>query len=137
MTEEIKAKLAKLKNLKTDTSPKILEINEKRAEEIAEINKKYDHLVEDVSIEVGNFEKRITGELIDLFIDTIMKEFDSKRSTSEYMLTERFKNFRDSMVEIDLFPKELIEKMDKVIAGEPIDNLAYDIDKIEKQYKSK
>ena len=137
MTEEIKAKLAKLKNMKSDTSPRILEINEKREEEIAEVNKKYDHLVEDVSIEVDNFEKRILGELVDLFIDTIMKEFDAKRSTSEYMLTEHFRNFRDNMAELDLFPKELIEKMDKVIDGEPIDSLAYDIDKIEKQYKSK
>jgi len=137
MTEEIKAKLAKLKKMKSDTNPKILELNEKRAEEIAEVNKKYDHLVEDVSIEVGNFEKRITGELIDLFINMTMKEFDAKRSTSEYTLTEKFRIFRDNMAELDLFPKELIDKMDKVIAGEPIDNLAYDIDKIEKRYKSK
>ena len=136
MIEQIKAKLAKLEKMKSDTSPKILEINEKRAEEIAEINKKYDHLVEDVSIEVEIFEKHIIGELIDLFIDIIMKEFDAKRSTSDYMLTERFRNFRDRMDEIELFPKELIQKMDKVIDGEPIDNLAYDVDKIEKKYKS-
>lgn len=137
MTEEIKAKLAKLEKMKSDTSPRILELNEKRGEEIVEINKKYDHLLEDVSIEVDNFEKRIIGELIDLFIDTIMKEFDAKRSTSEYSLTERFKIFRDNMAQIDLFPKELIDKMDNVIAGEPIDNLAYDIDKFEKSYRSK
>lgn len=137
MTEEIKAKLAKLKKMKSDTNPKILEINEKRAEEIANVNKKYDHLVEDVSTEVINFEKRIVEELIDLFIEIIMKEFDAKRSTSEYTLTVSFKNFRENMVEIDLFPKELTDKMDDVIAGGPIDNLAYDIDKIEKKYKSK
>ena len=136
MTEEIKAKLEKLKNIKSDASPKILEINEKRAEEIAEINKKYDHLVEDVSIKIDNFEKLIIGELIDLFIDVIMKEFDAKRSTSDYMLTNDFRDFRDKMDEIELFPKDLIDKMDKVIAGGPIDNLAYDVEKIEKQYKS-
>ena len=135
MIEDIKAKLAKLELMKSDASPRILEINEKRAGEIAEINKKYDHLVEDISIEVKDFEKRIIGDLIDLFIKIIMEEFDAKRSTSEYTLTDIFKNFREDMAEINLFPPELIERMDKVINGDPIENLAYDIEKFESKYK--
>ena len=135
MIEDIKAKLAKLELMKSDASPRILEINEKRAGEIAEINKKYDHLVEDISIEVKDFEKRIIGELIDSFIKIIMEEFDAKRSTSEYTLTDIFKNFREDMAEINLFPPELIERMDKVINGDPIENLAYDIEKFESKYK--
>ena len=135
MIEDIKAKLAKLELMKSDASPRILEINEKRAEVIAEINKKYDHLVEDISIEVKDFENRLIGELIDSFIKVIMEEFDAKRSTSEYTLTDRFKNFKDDMAEINLFPPELIERMDKVINGEPIENLAYDIEKFESKYK--
>ena len=137
MTEEIKAKLEKLQKMKSDTNPKIIEINEKRVEEIAEINKRYDHLVEDISIEVDDFENSIIGELIDLFIEVIMKEFDAKRSTSEYCLSETFRLFRDNMDEIDLFPEELIYQMDMVIAGQPIDNLAYNIDKFEKKYRPK
>ena len=135
MIEDIKAKLAKLELMKSDASPRILEINEKRAGEIAEINKKYDHLVEDISIEVKDFENRIIGELIDSFIKIIMEEFDAKRSTSEYTLTDIFKNFREDMAEINLFPPELIERMDKVINGDPIENLAYDIEKFESKYK--
>ena len=135
MIEDIKAKLAKLELMKSDASPRILEINEKRAEVIAEINKKYDHLVEDISIEVKDFENRLIGELIDSFIKVIMEEFDAKRSTSEYTLTDRFKNFKDDMAEINLFPPELIERMDKVINGDPIENLAYDIEKFESKYK--
>ena len=135
MIEDIKAKLAKLELMKSDASPRILELNEKRAEAIAEINKKYDHLVEDISIEVKDFENRIIGSLIDLFIKIIMEEFDAKRSTSEYTLTDRFKNFREDMAEVNLFPPELIERMDKVINGDPIENLAYDIEKIEAKYK--
>ena len=135
MIEDIKAKLAKLELMKSDASPRILEINEKRAEAIAEINKKYDHLVEDISIEVKDFENRIIGGLIDSFIKIIMQEFDAKRSTSEYTLTDRFKNFRENMAEVNLFPPELIERMDKVINGDPIENLAYDIEKIEAKYK--
>ena len=135
MIEDIKAKLAKLELMKSDASPRILELNEKRAEAIAEINKKYDHLVEDISIEVKDFENRIIGSLIDSFIKIIMEEFDAKRSTSEYTLTDRFKNFRENMAEVNLFPPELIERMDKVINGDPIENLAYDIEKIEAKYK--
>ena len=135
MIEDFKAKLAKLELMKSDASPKILELNEKRAEAIAEINKKYDHLVEDISIEVKDFENRIIGDLIDSFIKIIMEEFDAKRSTSEYVLTDRFKNFREVMEEINLFPPELIARMDKVINGDPIENLAYDIEKIETKYK--
>ena len=135
MIEEIKAKLAKLELMKSDASPRILELNEKRAEKIAEINKKYDHLVEDISIEVKDFEKRIIADLIDSFIKIIMEEFDAKRSTSEYALTDKFKNFREDMAEIPLFPSELIERMDKVINGDPIENLAYDIEKFETKYK--
>lgn len=135
MIEDIKAKLAKLELMKSDASPRILELNEKRAEAIAEINKKYDHLVEDISIEVKDFENRIIGGLIDSFIKIIMQEFDAKRSTSEYTLTDRFKNFRENMAEVNLFPPELIERMDKVINGDPIENLAYDIEKIEAKYK--
>jgi hypothetical protein len=135
MIEEIKAKLAKLELMKSDASPKIIELNERRAEEIAEVNKKYDHLVEDISIEVKDFENRIIGDLIDSFIKIIMEEFDAKRSTSEYTLTDKFKNFREEMTEISLFPSELIERMDKVINGDPIENLAYDIEKFETKYK--
>ena len=135
MIEDIKAKLARLELMKSDASPKIIELNEKRAEEIANVNKKYDHLVEDISIEVKDFENRIMGDLINLFTKMIMEEFDAKRSTSEYTLTDGFKNFRDEMGKINLFPPELIERMDKVINGDPIENLAYDIEKFEAKYK--
>jgi hypothetical protein len=135
MIEDIKAKLARLELMKSDASPKITELNEKRAEEIANVNKKYDHLVEDISIEVKDFENRIMGDLINLFTKMIMEEFDAKRSTSEYTLTDGFKNFRDEMGKINLFPPELIERMDKVINGDPIENLAYDIEKFEAKYK--
>jgi hypothetical protein len=135
MIEDIKAKLAKLELMKSDASPRMLELNEKRAEEVAEINKKYDHLVEDISIEVKDFENRIISDLIDSFIKIIMEEFDAKRSTSEYILTDQFKNFREDMADISLFPSELIERMDKVINGDPIENLAYDIEKFETKYK--
>jgi hypothetical protein len=135
MIDQIKSKLEELESKKRQVKPKIDEIEEKRKEEIANINKKYDHMVYDVNIEVQNYENNIMNEMIDIYIKVVMDEFDAKRSTSDYMITENFKEFRDEINEIDIISKELIERLDKVINGDPIENLAYDIEKIENEYK--
>ncbi len=118
MIEELKSKLKELELKKSKLQPKIDEIEAKRAEELQEVNKRFDHMVADVNIEV------------------VMDEFDAKRSTSDYMVTDRLKDFRESVLELELFPKELIERLDKVIDGDPIENVAYDLEKIEAKYKN-
>ncbi len=135
MIQSILEKLKLLEIRKSDASPRIKELEEKRAEEIAEVNKKYDHMIDDVSTEVNEFERSILKELISSFIKVIMDEFDAKRSTSEYILTDQFRAFREEMSEISIFPKDFISRMDKVIDGDPIENLAYDIEKIEGKYQ--
>ncbi len=77
------------------------------------------------------------NEIIDLFSKAVMDEFDAKRSISEYMVTENFKDFRDGVSKIDLFPRDLIDRLDKVIKGGLIENIAYDVEKIEAKYKKK
>lgn len=135
MIEDLKSKLTELKEKKQALKPKLEEIEARRTDALAKINKKYDHMVADANIEVTQFEQKIMNDLITLFSKTIMIEFDQKRSTSEYLLTESFKAYRDSFAEIEMFPKELIERMDKVINGSLIENIAYDLDKIERAYK--
>ena len=135
MIDEIISKLEELELKKQQLKPKIDELDEKRAEEIAEVNKKYDHMVYEVNVEVENYENKIMNEMIDIFIKVVMDEFDAKRSTSDYMVTDNFKEFRDKINEVEIFPKELIERLDKVIDEDPIENLAYDIEKIENEYK--
>jgi hypothetical protein len=135
MIDQIKSKIEELERKKQQLKPKIDEIEQKRTEQIAEVNKKYDHMVYEVSIEVENYEKKIMNDIIDLFLKVVMEEFDSKRSISDYMITENFKEFRERVNEIDLFPKELITRLDKVLDGDPIENLAYDLEKIEREYK--
>ncbi|MCJ7651568.1 MAG: hypothetical protein MUP85_23420, partial [Candidatus Lokiarchaeota archaeon] len=88
MIQSIKEKLKTLEIRKSDASPRIRELEEKREEELAGVNKKYDHMIDDVSIEVNEFERSILNELIDSFVKIIMEEFDAKRSTSEYTLTD-------------------------------------------------
>ena len=135
MINKIASKLEELEAKKASLSPKIEDIEQKRNEELAEVNKKYDHLVQDASVEVEDFENNIINEMIDLFIKVVMVEFEAKRSTSDYVLTEKFKEFRDEIVSIKIFPQELVERLDKVIDGDPVEKIAYDIEKIESKYK--
>lgn len=136
MIEELKSKLRELELKKSELQPKIDEVEAKRAEELQEVNKKYDHMVADVNIEVQDFKNKIMNEIIDLFSKVVMDEFDAKRRTGDYMVTENFKDFRESVLELEMFPKELIDRLDKVIDGDPIENIAYDLEKIEAKYKN-
>ncbi len=136
MIDQLKSKLNELEEKKRELQPKIEEIEKERAEELAEINKKYDHMIAVANIQVSQFEDKLMNELIDVFSKTIMNEFDQKRSTSEYVLTNNFKDYRDSFAEIKMFPKELVDRMDKVINGDSIENIAYDLDRIEQKYKN-
>ena len=137
MTGELESKLKELEIKKLELQPKIDEIKARKAEEVQELNRKYDHMIQDANSEVDDFEQKIMDDIIDLFSKVVMEEFDAKRSTSEYTLTENFKDFRNDVSKIELFPKDLIEKLDKVIEGGLIENLAYDLEKIEASYKIK
>ena len=136
MIEQLKSKLKELEIKKQELQPKIDKIEEKKAEEIQELNKKYDHMFQDANIQVEDFEQKIMNDIIDLFSKVVMDEFDTKRNTSEYMVTVNFKEFREKVSEIELFPRDLIERLDKVIEGGLIENIAYDLEKIETEYKN-
>ena len=135
MTEQLESKLKELEIKKQKLQPKIDEIEAQKAEETKELNRKYDHMILDANSEVSDFEQKIMNEIIELFSKAVMDEFDAKRSTSEYMVTENFKDFRDGVSKIDLFPRDLIDRLDKVIEGGLIENVAYDLQKIEAEYK--
>ena len=137
MTEQLESKLRELEIKKLELQPKIDEIEAKKDEEVQELNRKYDHMIQDANSEVDDFEKKIMNEIIDLFSKAVMDEFEAKRSTSDYVITENFKDFRNGVSNIELFPKDLITRLDNVIDGGLIENLAYDLEKIEASYKNK
>lgn len=135
MAERIIQKIIELKNLEQKIEPRINDLNEKREKELQQINKKYDQRISEVSNEVENFKRQLNQEIYESFEKAIMDEFDQKRSTSEYSVTSQIKEYRDSMKDIELFPNELIKRLDKIIAGEePIENLAYDLEDIKTQH---
>ncbi len=67
MTEQLESKLKELEIKKLELQPKIDEIEAKKAEEIQELNRKYDHMILDANSEVDDFGQKIMNEIIDLF----------------------------------------------------------------------
>ncbi|MFX0032819.1 MAG: hypothetical protein ACFE8E_05495 [Candidatus Hodarchaeota archaeon] len=134
--KDIKSKLEELERKKDQVKPKIDKIEEERQTALVEVNKKYDHMIDDIKQGVIQLEGQIKNSMIDIFEKLIMNEFDAKRSTSDYVLTDNFKEFRDEVLELEMFPKELVEQLDKVIDGEPIENIAYNLEKIKDQFKT-
>jgi hypothetical protein len=135
MIDQLKKKLEELEIKKAEVQPKIEELNAKKEEEIEALNQKYYHLTSEVNIDVENFEREIYNDFIISYVDCVMEEFDAKRSISDYTVTDTFKEYREDIATVDIFPKELIEKMDKVISGEAqIESIAYYIDDIKAKY---
>ena len=135
MSDELKSLLKELENKKKELQPKIDEINAKREEEIQKVNKKYDHLLYDVNYTTQQLEDEFYNDLIKSFVQIVQREFDLKRSSDMYEISDEFKDYRHSITEFDMFPEELVDKLHKVINGDPIENIMYELDNIQKKYR--
>ena len=134
MTNHLDSKLEELELRKKTLKPKIDEINVKREKEIQDVNKKYDHMVFDVNYEIQQFENNIYNELIESFSKVLSRELEIKRGNSLYSVSDQFKEYREDIAKFEIFPKDLIEKLDKVIGGSPIEDIIYKLDDIKKKY---
>ena len=134
MTNHLDSKLEELDLRKKALKPKIDEINMEREKEIQDVNKKYDHMIFEVNYEVQQFENSIYNELIESFGNVVSRELEIKRSNSLYSVSDQLKEYRENIAKFKIFPKELIEKLDKVIDGNPIEDIIYILDDIKKKY---
>jgi hypothetical protein len=134
MTNHLESKLKELELKKKALKPRIDEINAEREKEIQDVNKKYDHIVYEVNYEIEQFENSVYNELIESFLDIVTKELEIKRNDSLYSVSSQFKEYRENIAKFEIFPKELIEKLDKVIDGGPIEEILYILDDIKKKY---
>ncbi len=134
MSDQLKSILKELELKKKELQPKIDEINAKREEEIQSVNKKYDHLIYDVNYTVQQIKDEFYNDLIKSFVQIVTREFDLKRSSDMYEITDEFKDYRNSIAEFDMFPEELVNKLHRVIKGEPIESIMYELDDIQKKY---
>ena len=134
MISHLTSKLEELEQRKKVLEPKIDEINNEREKEIQDVNTKYDHIIADINYEIQQIEDNIYNEMVESFVNIVSRELDVKRSNSLYSVTDEFKEYRTSISKLPLFPKELIEKLDKVINGNPIEELVYILDDIKAKY---
>ena len=134
MSDQLKSILKELELKKKELQPKIDEINAKREEEIQSVNKKYDHLIYDVNYTVQQLENEFYNDLIKSFVQIVTREFDLKRSSEIYEITDEFKDYRHSIAQFDMFPEKLVNKLHKVINGKPIESIMYELDDIQKKY---
>ena len=134
MREQLKSKHKELEMKLKELQPKIDEINLKREEEIQKVNTKYNHMLYDVSHTAQQLEDEFYNDLIKSFIEIVNREFYIKRSSDTYEVSNEFKIYREEIGQFDKFPEELINKMLRVINGDPIDNIMYELDDIKKKY---
>jgi hypothetical protein len=134
MDDQLKSKLEELEIKKKELQPKIDEINAKREEAIQKVNQKYDHMIYDVNYIAQHLEDEFYNDLIKSYIEIVTREFDRKRSSDLYEVSNEFKDYKEGIAEFDIFPRELIDKMNKVINGNPIEDIMYELDKIQKKY---
>jgi len=137
MINQLKSKLEDLEISKKALKPKIDEINVKREEEIQTINKKYDHMIYELNYEINNFEDDAFNEMIQAFVDVASKELDFKRSSTQYSVSDEFKEFKKNIARIESFSEELIDKLHIVINGDPIENIIYELEDIKTKYLRK
>ena len=134
MNDQLKSRLNELEIKKKELQPKIDEINAKREEEIEKVNQKYDHMIYDVNYTAEQLEIEFYNDLIKSYIEIVTREFDRKRSSDIYEVSNEFKDYTESIAEFAIFPEELINKMHKVINGAPIEEIMYELDKIQGKY---
>ncbi len=134
MSSQLKSKLEELEIKKNAIKSKIDEINTKRDEEIKTVNNKYDHMVYEINYEIQKFENEIFNEMIRSFVEIASKELDIKRSSDMYSVSDEFKEYREKIARFETFPEELVEKLHRVVHGDPIENIIYELEDIKKKY---
>ena len=134
MINQLKSKLDELEIKKNDIKPEIDRVNLKRDEEIQTVNKKYDHMIYELNYEIQKFENKIHNEIIQSFVDISSRELDIKRSTDLYSVSDEFKEYREKIARFESFPEELVEKLHRVVNGDPIENIIYELEDIKEKY---
>ncbi|MBN2155992.1 MAG: hypothetical protein JW776_08115 [Candidatus Lokiarchaeota archaeon] len=133
--EEIKNQLQEIERLREQTQKRMHELETKKKRQIAEIENRFVRLEEELINPVETFEIQVYNGLIQSFEDLVLNEIDKKRMNCEYILSEDVKTYRNQMISVEIFPKELIARLDQVISGKKtIEDIAYKLDEIKNKF---
>ena len=132
---DIKKNLQTIEHMKEESSKRLRILETKKQRQIREIENRFIKLEEEVVNPVDHFEIEVFNGLIHSFEDLILKEIDTKRADCEYCLSEEVENFRTNMISVDIFPKELIARLDQVISGKKtVEDVAFKLPSIREKY---
>ena len=131
----MKNKLHEIEDMRKESEKRLRILETKKQRQIREIENRFVKLEEEVINPVENFEIQIYNDLIESFEELVLKEIDMKRADCEYCLSEEVEEFRNNMISVDIFPKELIARLDQVISGKKtIEDVAFKLDNIKEKY---
>lgn len=131
----MKNQLQEIEHLREQSHKRLDILTTKKQRQIKEIENRFKKLEEDTLNPVESFEIQVYNGLIQKFEDMVLHEIDVKRSDCEYCLSEEVENFRNVMVQVEIFPKELIARLDQVIEGKKsIDDVAFKLPDIKEKY---
>jgi len=133
--EKIKNKLQEIERLREESEKRLKILESKKQRQIKEIENRFVQLEEETKNPVENFEIQVYNGLIHSFEKLILNEIDRKRSNCQYCLSEDVQKYRNQMIAVDIFPKELIARLDQVLNGKKtMEDIAYKLDEIKDKY---
>ncbi len=133
--EEVKTKLHEIEHMREESAKRLRILETKKQRQIREIENRFVKLEQETLNPVEIFEIQVYNGLIQNFEELVLKEIDLKRTDCEYCLSDEVKTFRNTMVQVEIFPKELIARLDQVIDGKKtIDDIAFKLDDIKEKY---
>ncbi|TFG19698.1 MAG: hypothetical protein EU530_05445 [Promethearchaeota archaeon] len=131
----LKTKLQEIEIMREESSKRLRILETKKQRQIREIENRFFKLEEEVVNPITNFEIQVYNGLIDSFEDLVLQEIDKKRSDCEYCLSDEVNTYRNQLVQVEIFPKELIARLDQVLAGKKtMEDIAYKLGDIKEKY---
>ena len=121
--------------MREESTKRLRILETKKQRQIREIENRFIKLEQEAVNPVEAFEIQVYNGLIDEFEELVIHEIDEKRTDCDYCLSGEVEKFRNTMVQVDIFPKELIARLDQVIAGKrTIEDIAFKMDDIKEKY---
>ena len=133
--EDVVKNLQAIEHMKEESSKRLRILETKKQRQIREIENRFVKLEEEVINPVEHFEIQVFNNLINSFEELVLKEIDVKRADCEYCLSEEVEKYRNNMISIEIFPKELIARLDQVLTGKKtIEDVAFKLGDIREKY---
>ncbi len=133
--DSVRKKIQEIEKMREESQKRLSILETKKRRQIKEIENRFIRLEEEVVNPIESFEIQVYNGLITSFEELVLNEIDKKRSDCEYCLSDEVQKYRTNMISVEIFPKELIARLDQVLAGKKtIEDIAYKLPEIKEKY---